>query len=235
MSDHWVVTENYDHAGPLPTEPNPADMGAGEQGQVDRPRRRTPSWVPILIGALAFLLVLAGLGLISGDWVLRNAEMNSLVSSVEQSESAMQQTQDEIGAVMDATAGMTTITPEQRADLAAALTAAAVAGEKRIAAAGDKVSAVRVAAWHGDIAAAKQAYVTHNQAWQDYMSAGAADPKALLADTPAVNDSFAAAEPLMKKAVPEPDLFDLVKRVALIFTSGQDEPTGPTQQASLRQ
>ncbi len=230
MSHHWTVTVNSEDAGLTPT----AQDLAG-QGQPDRPRRRTPTWVPILIGALAFLLVLAGLGLVSGDWVLRNAEMNTLISSVEKSESAMQQTQDEIGAVMDATGGMATITPAQRADLAAALTAAAAAGEKRIAAAGEKVSAVRVSSWHGDIAAAKQAYVTHNHAWQDYMSAGAADPKALLADTPAVNDSFAAAEPLMKKAVPDPALFNLVKRVAAIFTSGQDEPTGPTQQALLRQ
>lgn len=219
-----------------PTEQNPALGGSGNPGQGSRPHRRTrtPTWVPILIGALAFVLALAGLGLVSGDWLLRNAEMNTLVSSVEQSESAMQQTQDEIRAVFQSDSGETSLTPAQQAELTAALTAAAVAGEKRIAAAGDKVNAVRVAAWHGDIAAAKQAYVTHNHAWQDYMSAGAADPKALLADTPAVNDSFAAAEPLMKKAVPEPALFDLVKRVTQIFTSGQDEPTGPTQQAALR-
>lgn len=230
MSNHWAVTVNYEDAGVTSTEQNPA-----EQGHVQRPHRRTPTWVPIMIGALAFVLVLAGFGLLSGDWVLRNAEMNTLVSSVEQSESAMQQTQDEIRAAFESDSGGSALTPAQQAELTAALTAAAAAGEKRIAAAGDKVSAVRVAAWHGDIAAAKQAYVTHNHAWQDYMSAGAADPKALLVDTPAVNDSFAAAEPLMKKAVPELALFDLVKRVAQIFTSGQDEQTGQTQQASLRQ
>lgn len=88
--------------------------------------------------------------------------------------------------------------------------------------------------WHGKIAAGKQAYVIHNQAWQDYLGASAKDPAELLVDQPEIDSTFMDAEPLLKKAVPDPPLFDLKKRVNDIFVEGQAQPDGPTQEASLR-
>ncbi|CAB4870187.1 unannotated protein [freshwater metagenome] len=222
-----TVTTDYQDAGlpPMPQGP-PAQHSS---------RRRTPRWVPVLIGALAFVLVLAGVGLVAADWFARNSEMNTLIQRVVVSETAMGQTQNEIEAAFAEYDSKTaTLTAEQKAALAVKLKAAATAGQQRIASAGEGVRTVQLMPWHGDIAAAQRAYVTHNRAWQDYMAAAEKDPAELLADQPEVNDTFNAAEPLMKQAVPKPPLFDLERRVADIFTSGQAQPDFPTQEALLR-
>ena len=88
--------------------------------------------------------------------------------------------------------------------------------------------------WHGHIAAGKQAYVIHNQEWQDYLRASAKDPAELSVVQPAIDSTFTASEPLLKRAVPAPPLFDLSRRVDRIFIDGQAQPDGPTQEASLR-
>lgn len=199
------------------------------------PKRRTPGWVPVLIGALSFLVVLVGFGIAAGDWASRNSEMNSLITQIEASESSMQQTQDELAAVFAEFGEVAALTPAEKAELEVELKAAADAGAQRVTAAGNGVRDVVVMPWHGDIAAGKEAYVVHNLAWQGYLTAAAKDPAVLLEDQPVINETFMESEPLLKKAVPEPDLFDLEDRVDEIFIEGAaPAETGPTQEALLR-
>ena len=198
-------------------------------------KRRTPGWVPVLIGALAFLVTFVGFGLAAGDWASRNAEMNSLVTSIEASESAMQQTQDELAAIFAEYEEPPALTTAEKAEFADKLKAAAAAGEQRVTEAGDGVLGVVVLPWHGHIAAGKEAYVVHNLAWQGYLGAAAKNPEVILEEQPLINDTFMAAEPVLKKAVPEPPLFDLKVRVDDIFVEGQaPAEEGQTQEALLR-
>lgn len=199
------------------------------------PKRRTPGWVPVLIGVLAFLVVLVGFGLAAGDWISRNAEMDSLVTRIEASESAMQQTQDELALIFAEYEVPPELTTEEKAKFADELKAAALAGQKRVTEAGNGVLDVVVMPWHGNIAAGKEAYVVHNLAWQGYLGAAAKNPEVILEEQPLINDTFMAAEPLLKKAVPEPPLFDLSVRVDDIFIEGQaPAEEGMTQEALLR-
>ncbi|MSY16792.1 MAG: hypothetical protein F2675_02660, partial [Actinobacteria bacterium] len=39
------------------------------------PSANKHAWLPYVIGAATFVLVLASVGLVAGDWFLRNAEM----------------------------------------------------------------------------------------------------------------------------------------------------------------
>lgn len=191
--------------------------------------------MPVLIGVLSFLVVLVGFGLAAGDWASRNAEMNSLVTKIEASESSMQQTQDELAAIFAKFEEPPTLTAQEKAKFADELKAAAAAGEQRVTAAGNGVRDVVVMPWHGHIAAGKEAYVVHNLAWQGYLRAAAKDPAVILEDQPAINESFMASEPLLKKAVPEPPMFDLETRVNDIFIEGAaPEESGPTQEALFR-
>ena len=202
-----------------------------------RERRRTPGWVPILLGGLAFAVVLTSLGVAAVDWFTRNAEMNRLVTAIEASEAEMGWTQDHIGLVFEENEGEGELTDEQRAEVDAALTAIAAEGRERIAAAGADVAQVQVLPWHTEILRAQTAYVRHNEAWQEYMWLAEQDPSQLTAEQPEVNDTFVAAEAPLTNAVPEPALYDLRQRVIDIFVEGMpDEGTGdgPTQEVSLR-
>ena len=62
------------------------------------PSSNKHGWLPYVIGAVTFVVVLASVGLVAGDWFLRNAEMRVLVAAIENSESAMAQTQDSVSA-----------------------------------------------------------------------------------------------------------------------------------------
>lgn len=202
-----------------------------------RERRRTPGWVPVLLGGLAFALVLTSLGAAAVDWFTRNTEMNRLVTAIEASEAEMGWTQDHIGMVFEETEGKGQLTDEQRAEVDAALKDIVAEGRERIAAAGADVAQVQVLPWHTEILRAQTAYVRHNEAWQEYMWLAEQDTSALTADQPEVNDSFVAAEAPLKQAVPEPALYDLRQRVTDIFVEGMPDegaPSGPTQEVGVR-
>lgn len=202
-----------------------------------RERRRTPGWVPILLGVLAFALVLASLGVAAVDWFTRNAEMNRLVSAIEASEAQMEWTQDHIGFVFEENEGKGRLTEAQRSEVDAALKEIVAEGRERIAAAGTDVAQVPVLPWHADVLRAQSAYVRHNEAWQEYMWLAEQDTSELTADQPEVNDTFVAAEEPLKQAVPDPALYDLRQRVTDIFVEGmpdESSPSGPTQEVGLR-
>ena len=190
-------------------------------------------WLPPLLGFAVFLTTLLGFGLIVGDWTSRNLEMKALVSAVEDSESAMTWSDDQIQSIIKQYGANGKLTPAEQKKAFDALSEAAYAGNFAIEAAGEEVAKVSVMPWHGDIKNAQAAYLAHNQAWQDYMKKATDDPTLLFKDQPLINSTFDAAEPLMKKAVPVPALFDLKKRVDAIFAP-QPTSGGPTQEVALK-
>lgn len=203
-----------------------------------RERRRTPGWVPILLGGFAFALVVTVLGAATADWFTRNTEMNRLVTAIEVSEAEMAWTQDHIGMVFEETEGKGELTDEQRAAIDTSLKDIVAEGRERIEAAGVDVAQVSVLPWHTEILRAQTAYLRHNEAWQEYMWLAEQDTSELTAVQPEVNDTFAAAEGPLTRAVPVPDLYDLRQRVIDIFVDGAPEEgsssDGPTQEVSVR-
>lgn len=184
---------------------------------------RAARWLPATLGLAAFLVSVLALGLVAVDWTWRNMEMNALVTAVEASEAAMGRTQDDL---RQAAARLTSGSPTdaQKQAVIDDLVAGAERGEMRIGAAGDVVGQVEVLPWHREILDAKEIYLAHNRSWQDYMADIAADPKVYGTDQPLIDETFMAADPIMRAAVPDPPLFDLAQRVDRIFVEGAAPP-----------
>ena len=193
--------------------------------------RGLPGWVPPVIALVIFLVIVGVGGLVVTDWALRNAEMNALVSKVEVSEDAMGTLQGTLGATFDSFAGQGQLSAAERAKLNAQIQQVAQEGHDAIQAAGTGVESVSVLPWHTSIARAKDAYVAHNHAWQDYLAKAAQDPTEVTRPQNQINDTFSAAEKPMKAAVPVPWLYQLKNRVDLIFAPPAEPTTsdGPTQ------
>ena len=191
-----------------------ADSAAttGHESWVHRP------WVPWAAGAVAFTLtILAGV-VVFADAVWRNVEMQNFLERVEASEQAMQDLQDATAAAFEDHSG-----EGQQQKLDAELRGLAADAEQDIAAAGAHVSDLPIAIWHTDIERARQAYLDHNNAWQEYMARASESASEFLAPQPLVNQTFFDAEEPFYRAVPVPDLFGLNDQVALIFTDGQEQ------------
>ena len=185
---------------------------------------RNPRWLPVGLGLAAFLVSLLALGLGALDWTWRNIEMNNLVTAVEASEAAMGRTQDDLRDAASRLGTFGSPTDAQKKAVIDDLVAGATRGEMRIGTAGDVVGQVQVLPWHRDILDAKEIYLAHNRSWQDYMADIAADPKAYGTDQPLIDETFMAADPIMRAAVPVPPLFDLAQRVDRIFVEGAAPP-----------
>jgi hypothetical protein len=194
------------------------------------PARRLPSWIPWVAGLAAFLLTLVAGGALAGDWVARNVQMRELVTAIEGSEAAMGTVQDQISAAFDAYAAKKNPTDADKDAFDATLSNIAANGASSIALAGDKVAAVKLLPWDVAIWNSRQAYLDHNLAWQEYLSAASLNPIELTKDQPAINDTF---EKTITAAVPDPALFDLKKRVAHLFIeqTPADSAQGPMQAA----
>ena len=199
---------------------------------------------PAMLGLAAFLVTVIALGLAAVDWTWRNMEMNALVTAVETSEAAMGRTQDDLREAAARLGASGSTTDAQKDAVIEDLIAGAERGEMRIGSAGDVVGQVEILPWHRDILDAKEIYLAHNRSWQDYMAEIAADPKVYGTDQPLIDETFTAADPIMRAAVPDPPLFDLAQRVDRIFVEGaapappqgdvggDDEPEG--QEVVLR-
>ncbi len=191
------------------------------------------SWIPLVAGAVAFLLTLGIGGAVGTDWLARNIEMDRLVSAIEASEVTMGVVQERVAVVLeelDAAELQGTQTDAQtdaQTEAAVAeLAAIAVDGADSIGAAGRAVAAVSVLPWHTEIQTAKEAYLLHNYAWQAYMQAAIEDPVAFTVDQPLVNQSFIDSQQPLEDAIPEPSLFDLEPRVENIFVEGAPQSNG---------
>lgn len=180
-------------------------------------------------GAVAFLLTLGISGAVGTDWLARNIEMDRLVSAIEASEASMGTVKGRVAAVFDQLGPENlegTTTEAQGKAATAELALIAVDGADLIGAAGREIAAVDILPWHTKIKAAQEAYLLHNYAWQAYMQSAAEDPIALTVDQPLVNQSFEDAQEPLESVIPEVALFDLVTRVANIFSEGAAKSTG---------
>lgn len=180
---------------------------------------------------MTFVAVLLGAGLVAVDWVKRSTEMRSLIAQIEVSEQAMEQTQQKF---QDAVSGFQSKAPlseDNRAALDELLKDAAAAGLRDVTHAGELVASVQGMPWHADVLDARRAYLAHNRAWQVYLAAAAEDPSVLGVANGEVNSTFGLAEAPLREAVPEPDLFDLLPALDLIFAPPPATDNGPSQQA----
>ncbi len=173
--------------------------------------------MPIVVGLVTFVVVLVGAVLVLADWVERNLEMRALVTNIEMSEAAMADVQEAIADMAVHFDPNTPLTEEEQAAVDDELKGIASQGADGVGRAGGLVAAVPVLPWHADILAAQEAYLAHNQAWQDYLTAAAADPTEFAKPQDAVNETFAAAEQPMRTAVPPLTLFELKRRVDVIL------------------
>jgi len=187
------------------------------------------SWIPLVAGAVAFLLTLGIGGAIGTDWLARNVEMDRLVTAIEASEATMGVVQDQVGTVLadlDAADLEGAPTDAQTKAAVAKLAAIAVDGADSIGAAGRVIAAVNVLPWHTDIRTAKEVYLLHNYAWQAYMQSAMEDPVAFTVNQPLVNQSFIDAQAPLEEAVPASCLFDVQTRVDNIFIEGAPQSRG---------
>lgn len=187
-------------------------------------------WFGPLIGGAAFLVTLAFLGPIAlvGDIVLRQAEMEQLVTRVEASEAEMVEVQAEIEAITDDYESLPDPDDADRAELVGRLADAAAYGQEAIAEAGAVVASDDYLPWHASIIRAQRDYLAHNQAWQDYLEAAAIDPGELTLTQDDINSTFLDAETSMRAALPPLATSELRQRVDLIFA----EPEGAGGQAA---
>jgi hypothetical protein len=197
----------------------------------DRPRRKARRWAPVVAGAVTFVIVLVGVGVVAVDWVGRNLEMRQLVTQIEVSEGAMAGTQVDLANAIEDFRAKPSPTDADRTTLETALKAAAAKGLVGVTKGGDLVQSVRVTPWHADIKAAQKAYLAHNHAWQDYLGKAAKDPAEFTKTQEAVNSTFANAEQPLRNAVPRPDPFDLALRINVIYAADPTAEDGSGQQA----
>lgn len=195
---------------------------------------RAPSGTGALVAGVIVLLssalLAAGWTLAIGDWVARNAEMARLLQAIEGSEAAMVATQNEVTELMSQHAQ-----DGDGGELIAELGDAAGRGRDAIAAEGTQVQAVDVLPWHTSIDEAKQAYLAHNTAWQEYLDRATGNPSEFVTPQPLVDATFAAAEPLLRAAVPLLDLWEFSQRIDVIYAPPEGAPVtdGPGQQVRL--
>jgi hypothetical protein len=165
-------------------------------------------------GALAFLLTLViGLG-VTADWTLRTVEMRGLIEGIFESESVMEAFQD---AAFDVVEEHRTAGPQDRGKLNDELTALATVANEDLQVAGDQVAALSILPWHRAIIDARDAYLAHNAAWQEYTARVIEDPAELLRDQPMVNSTFEDAQQPLLDAIPQPDLLELELDVWVIY------------------
>ena len=185
-------------------------------------------WVPWVAGALAFALTLLAGGVVIVDSLWRSVEMRELIERVEASEAVMVALQDSAEIVFEQHGSGQD--PEK---LDSELRDLSATAGPDIAAAGERVAALPIAVWHTDIERARDAYLAHNRAWQEYMDRASESAAEFVAPQPLVNETFFDAEAPFYRAVPVPDIFDLRERVALIFADTAEESGSSGEQILL--
>lgn len=178
-------------------------------------------WVPIVAGLLAFVITLLTGLLLAADWGVRTVEMRTLVGSIYESESVMEAFQS---AAFDAVESHRSAAGADRTKLDDELTALAEVANEDLRAAGDAVAAVPILPWHRALNEARDAYLAHNAAWQDYTARVIEDPAELLRDQPLVNSTFEDAQQPLLDAIPHPDILDQELDVWVIYAPPEGDP-----------
>jgi hypothetical protein len=112
------------------------------------------------------------------------------------------------------------------------LRAAADAAREEVVAAADEIAGQPVQPWHGDVLAAREAYLAHSLAWQEYLSRAGADAQAWFIDDTAIERTWNDFTARFEEIVPTPAFGSLPRRVQAIIDGG-DAPDdgGSTLQA----
>jgi hypothetical protein len=97
------------------------------------------------------------------------------------------------------------------------LIALAIVANEELQIVGDEIAALPLLPWHRAISEARDAYLAHNVAWQDYTARVIEDPAELLRDQPLVNSTFEEAQQPLLDAIPQPDLLELELDVWVIY------------------
>ena len=197
----------------------------GDNGEMTARR-----WIPYVAGVVTFLLTLVVGGVAGTNWWASNIEMDRLVVAIEESEAAMADVLQRVDIVFEKIDGEVPPTGEdldaETMAAVAELASIAVDGEAAISEAGRNIANLVILPWHTAILEAREAYLLHNYAWQAYMQSAQEDPVAFTVTQPLVNQTFTDAQEPLEQAIPDPALFDLLKRVQQIFVEGLPESNG---------
>jgi hypothetical protein len=181
-----------------------------------------------LIGIVLMILALLAVAVLMGDWLARNVEMDRLVSGIEESEAAMITAIDDVRAALDEDP----LADRQAPETGDALVEIATDAGNAVAAAAADIGAVVIQPWHEDIVLARDDYLAHNQAWQDFLAAASQDPQEWFTDYEPINITWDAVGPTLRDGVPTPALWNLAERVELVLDDGEDTEEGPTLEAA---
>lgn len=154
-----------------------------------------------------------------GDWGARTWEMNQLMARIAVSEDAMGTTKDTIAAVDVPTDA----TDAQKERATRALETASAQGAELVQDAGDDVAALTFLPWHTEVIAAQASYLSHNQAWVDYLERGSEDALTLFGDDNRIEPTWVNAQTTVAAGLPFPTLPLLRSTYDELFTD--DEPT----------
>lgn len=176
-------------------------------------------WVPIVAGAAAFLLVLMTGLVVLADWAVRTSEMRSLIIGIYASESVMEDFQEaSLEAVRDHQAGSV----RDQGKLDGQLRDLATIAREDLALAGAEIASLPILPWHRSVVIARDTYLLHNDAWQQYTDRVIDDPSELLRDQPLVNSTFEDAQAPLLAAIPQPDVLDLESDIWVIYAPPEE-------------
>lgn len=190
-------------------------------------------WFGPLIGLVTFMVVLVPLGAggVAVDSGIRIAEMNELLTKVEASELEMMVVQEEIERVSSDFEALPDPTDEDRQELVKELATTAAVGQEAIAEAGAAISAAEIAPWHVGVQEARDDYLAHSQAWQEYLGRAKEDPLELTRPQELVDSTFLESEESMRAAVPSILGSEILARVDVIYAEPEGESSGTGQAA----
>jgi hypothetical protein len=201
--------------GGTPTLVDPMASGPGSSppatAKVNRGRGRG-----VLLWPLAAAVVLIA-SVAVGEWAAKTQEMNRLVGGIGESEAAMTQAMTAVSLLLGPAGALG---DTDAADAQKQLQRAATTGLAGVKDAADQIEAVPIQPWHHDVLAARDAYLAHNTAWQDFLTSAAGDPSVWLTPDEEVESTWDALAPVLTDAVPTPAILDLDQRVAGILEDG---------------
>jgi hypothetical protein len=185
--------------------------------------RRSLAW-PWVLGASLVAAVILVANLVVADWISRTGEVAQLVRDIKVSESVMTKATDGMSAAIEA-AGESP-TPEAQQKLLDDLRKISVDSSAELRLAGAKVISLRLFPWQRAVWNAREAYVSHNAAWQAFFDDGAEDPQSLFTEHPDIESTWLTVVETLPLAVPRPDPYDLAERVNAIVVEGSESDSG---------
>jgi hypothetical protein len=155
----------------------------------------------------------------AGDWGVRNLEMRALLDSMEESESAMNAYNTRADGVVRRFAGLEdplAVDPAavERAvfdlqDAASTALATTISTHSQIA-------AQPILPWHTSIDRARDSYLDHSTAWQEFLGEVVDDPARIGSRTPTISGTFDVLKDTIPDALPPlpwPGLAEQVQRI----------------------